>query len=345
MSIQSENIKWYKSALISDINSSSNGGRMSNIESVTNVKGNAFPDVPQAERAAGSIKMRKFFLKIESDPSVEMVNNNIFIDNPSPGDDYVLLQSTGSYTDTQNSIDGGTRHYGIGALKTSVSNGATQIVVTMENVGMSASNLQPFHPGDKLWISNQATISDTGQSEYVTVGGSSGDVSYSGADVTINIPAGVTYDWTASNVTPIKVASVIAVDSIKANYASFTITSAGGTFTQTGNVVLNGHATIDQAWTVTFTSASAFTLSGDTLGSGITTGTTGGDLAPNNAAFSKPYFTLKAAGWGGTYSTGNTITFTTHPAAVPYWEKRIVPAGASSIANTGSRVAISGESA
>lgn len=345
MAVQSTDIKWYKSALISDTVAAQNGGRMSNNESVTNVKGNTFPDVPQSERVAGSTKLRKFFIKIETDPSIEMVNNNVFLTALSPGDDYILMQYTGSYTDTQDTLSGSARHYGIGTLKTSVSNGATQIVVTMEHVGMSASGLQPFKPGDKIWISNQANISASGQSEYCTIGGAGGDVAYSGIDVTINIPAGVTYDWTVSENTPIKVASVFEVASIKATTASFTVTSSQGSFTQSGNITLNGFGAIEQNWTLTFTSATAFRLDGDTLGSNVATGTTGSDFSPSNTAFSKPYFSLKSTGWSGTFQTGDTVTFTTHPAAVPYWEKRIVPAGANSIANTGSRVAISGESA
>lgn len=92
MPIQASNIKWYKSALIGDATPSQNGGRLSATESPSNVKGNVFPDVPQSERLAGSTKLRKLFIKIETDPAIEMVNARIFLDAPSPGDDFVLLQ-------------------------------------------------------------------------------------------------------------------------------------------------------------------------------------------------------------------------------------------------------------
>jgi hypothetical protein len=38
-------------------------------------------------------------------------------------------------------------------------------------------------------------------------------------------------------------------------------------------------------------------------------------------------FTLRAAGWGGTWAAGNTITFHLHPSAQGIWLKEVVPAG------------------
>ena len=346
MPIQSSNIKWYKSALISDTTASQNGGRLSTVESVSNVKGNVFPDVPQSERVAGSTKMRKMFIKIETDPAIEMVNARVFLDAPSPGDDFVLLQYTGSQTDTQDQISGSLRHYGMGTLKNSVAQNATQIVVTLENGAMAGTTLQPFKPNDILWISNQSDINSAGNSEYLTVGPNAGDVSYSGSDCTINLVAGVTFAWTVG-ATPIKVASSFGITSINTSYAGFTVNSSGGSYNVTNNLELNGYGSVAQNWTLTVTdnATGAFRLDGDTLGANVATGTMGSDFMPNNPAFSKPYFKLKSTGWSGSWANNDTITFSTTPAAVPYWEKRVVPAGAASIANTGSRVAISGESA
>ena len=345
MPIEPANIKWYKPALISNT-PAQNGGRLSNTESPTNVKGNVFPDVPQSERVSGSTTLRKMFIKIETDPAIEMVNAQVFFDAPSSGDDFVLLQYTGSQTDTQDQISGSARHYGLGTLRDTVAIGATQIVVTLEHADMAGASLQPFKPNDTLWISNQVDINGSGNSEYITIGPNAGDVVYSGGECTINLVSGVTFDWTVGG-TDIKVSSCFTISSIKPTYASFTVTSTSGVYTDTDNLELNGFGCIEQNWTITITDSGtgAFRLDGDTLGTAVATGTMGSDFSPDNAAFSKPYFTLKSTGWSGTWANNDTITFTTHPAAVPYWEKRIVPAGAASIANTGSQVAISGESA
>jgi hypothetical protein len=52
------------------------------------------------------------------------------------------------------------------------------------------------------------------------------------------------------------------------------------------------------------------------------------DYSPVNAAFSLPYFTLTAAGWGGTPTIGDTMQVQIHPAAIPVWVVQKTSAGA-----------------
>jgi len=61
--------------------------------------------------------------------------------------------------------------------------------------------------------------------------------------------------------------------------------------------------------------------------------------------FTKPYFTIPAAAWGGTWANGETVTFITHPASIPIWEKRVIPAGANSLAGNKRIIVVRGESA
>jgi hypothetical protein len=82
---------------------------------------------------------------------------------------------------------------------------------------------------------------------------------------------------------------------------------------------------------------------GDVLGS-VGSGNVGSDFSPVNPDYTKPYFVLPAAAWGGTQATGNTLTFITSPAALPYWEKRIIPVNANSIAINKCVMALLGES-
>lgn len=49
--------------------------------------------------------------------------------------------------------------------------------------------------------------------------------------------------------------------------------------------------------------------------------------------------------FGGTFATGDTIAFTTQPAAIALWYKRVVPAGASSFSGNQVIVGIDCESA
>ncbi|MBF0283147.1 MAG: hypothetical protein HQL51_01660 [Magnetococcales bacterium] len=343
MPIQGSDFHVFKSALISNT-PAQNGGRMSAVESLTNTKGNLFPDITQSQRVSGVTLVRKRFEKIHTDPAIELVNARAFISTPSTGDDYSLLLHTGSHTDTEDQIPGNQRHFGLGTLKTGVSLGATQLVITLEHAGMAASGLQPFKPGDTLWISNQgSSIHNAGNSEFLTVGPNAGDVSYSGGDVTLNLTVGTTFAWTAGAY----VSSVITVASVKPTWTNLVVTSSAGAFTESNNIVLNGFGAIQQNWTITLTNSvtGAFRLDGDALGTGVATGTMGSDFSPNHPDFSKPYFKIKSTAWSGTWANNDTLTFTTGPAAIPLWHKLIVPAGAASISNTGCNVAVIGESA
>ena len=80
---------------------------------------------------------------------------------------------------------------------------------------------------------------------------------------------------------------------------------------------------------------SDFAVAGDTLGS-VGSGNIASNFAPTNPDFGAPYFTLPSAIWGGAWASGETFTFQTHPAALPLWLKRVVPAGAASILKSSS---------
>ncbi len=82
----------------------------------------------------------------------------------------------------------------------------------------------------------------------------------------------------------------------------------------------------EETWTLTFTSATAFTASGARAGT-VGSGDKAADFAPVNPATGQPYFKLKAAGWAGTWAAGDVAQFATHPGSAPVWVKRVVPAG------------------
>ncbi|MBF0283584.1 MAG: hypothetical protein HQL51_03900 [Magnetococcales bacterium] len=324
MPIQESNLTFYPSALVSYQTASQNGGVMAGTgKIVTNVMENLFPNISNSERSSGSGKRRKVFAKIETDPLIAALNGKVFIDKLSSGDDYFLLHFTGSQIDVESDLSN-PRHYGIGTLKTDVAVGATSLTVVLEHAG--AESLQPFKANDALYIAAKESYNSNGNAEFVTV--SATEVNYSNGEASILLAAGTKFAWSAGA----NVASVITVSEVKPTAADFIVTSAAGTFTSTGNVTLNGFATIHQTWTLTITDGAtgSFRLDGDTLGSGVATGNIGSDFAPNNGDFSKPFFTLAAAGWGGSWATNDTLEFSTDPAALPFWVKRVVPAGAAS---------------
>ena len=340
MSIAAGEIKLYRSETVNDTDS--NGGVMSTTEVADGVKNNVWPDVPQAERTAGSVKYRKAFIKVANDDDLALVDPRIFVETHTPGDDSIVLM-TGTQADTQAEADDYTRFYGAGDLDANVSAAATTVDVNVE-VGNDSGNHEIFQNGDLIRISDKASVdAGTGNVEFLRLDATTG-VSWNGLKATLTFESGVELanGYTA---TETRVASVIEADDIEATSTGWGESSTSGTYDETTYpVVLDSIGSIEQSWTVTFTDATNFGCVGNTVGSAGSGSIGGGDFAPNNSDFSKPFFTLQDAGWGGAWANGDTITFNTHPAAVAVWQKRTVPAGASSLSGDKVIVAISGES-
>ena len=96
---------------------------------------------------------------------------------------------------------------------------------------------------------------------------------------------------------------------------------------------------ITQRWRLSFTSATAFDIIGETLGV-IGTGTTSANVAPVNPATGLPYFTITAAGFGGGWAIGNQLRFNTVAAGAPVWVPRTVLSGPASNQDDRIRIAV-----
>jgi hypothetical protein len=103
------------------------------------------------------------------------------------------------------------------------------------------------------------------------------------------------------------------------------ITSASGTFDET-KITLENRGTAEDDITITFTNATAFTVSGRFEGA-LQTGSVNLEYAPLNPRTSRPLFTIPVAAWAGLWIAGNLVKFSTHPAASPVWIKNVIPAG------------------
>lgn len=331
-SIIASEIVWRKPTVISD--ASSNGGRMAFTAIANAVKNNIWPDVPQSERTAGSLKYRKVYIHIANDSDLALISPKVFVETQTPGDDRITF-FPGTQTDTQANITGIERQYGAGKLNANISANATTITVLTE---LAADNI--FRDGDLIRISDKSSVDDVSNNEeFLTI---TGTPTYAGDVCTIHTTTGTVYPYLAANT---KVASVYQPGDISANIASFTKNSVGGTYNTTDYPVLpDAIASIRQSITLTFSNATTFSCVGDTLGS-MGTGNVNSDFSPSNPNYTKPYFTLRSLGFGGVWQNGDTITFIVNPAAVPIWYKRTVPAGASSLSGDKFIIGITGESA
>lgn len=333
MAILTTELKFYRAAQHND--TATNGGRLSYAEIVSGVKNNVWPSPGQTELTSGSTKYRKVFCKVASAENLALNNSKAFVENFTNGADRVLL-FRGTATDIQSGITT-PRLYGCGSLDDDVSSSATQITVFVED---PADDI--FQDGDTIRISDKATVNaETGTEEYAVI---TGTPSYVGNVATINLTAGLASAYLAANT---RVASVIEDAEIATSFTTPVVTSAGGTVDDTGgNIVVDNVGAVDDDWTLTFTSSTAFNITRVNPAAGETlTGTTNSVTAPVNSGTSTPYFTLQTAFFGGSYLTGDTVTFSTTSATLPLWEKRVIPAGTGSLSGNSLTVAWVGESA
>ena len=88
-------------------------------------------------------------------------------------------------------------------------------------------------------------------------------------------------------------------------------------------ILIDNKSAVQERWKIRFTNNSAFELIGETLGV-VGVGSTSVDFSPINPMTDAPYFTIKAAGWGGGWITNNMLRFNTDAAAKPIWAIRTV---------------------
>jgi hypothetical protein len=332
MPIQGTELKMYRSALVSDV-AATNGGVMSNTEIVSSVNNNIFPDVPQAERTTGSTKYRKVFFKNTNTADLVLLSPRLFIEKYTQGDDAVYF-TPGTHSDLQSALSGTPKLYGAGKLDSNVAAGAQNITVLLEDASTPF-----FKDGDTIRISNKADVNATGFEEFHTI---SGAPTVAGSIATIHLAAPLVNAYTAADT---RVANVyVPGATVAPSITDTNVATVGNGDLAFGSVVLGNLGTIYDTWTLTFTSSTAFTMAGARYGS-AGTGNTLATLAPVNPDTGTALFTIPASAFTGAWAAGDTATFTTNPAAVGVFLKRVVPAGSAAISGNRFVVAIDGETA
>lgn len=326
MPITSSDLKVYRSAEVSDL--STNGGRISITQTVSGVAGNIFPNVTQAQRVAGLTQHRKVFFKNTHVDDLILYNGFFYQETNTPGDDKVLWWPA-SQTSLQSAITGSERKYGCGKLNSLVNSGATVLTVGVED---GAQDI--FQTGDTIRVSDKATPSSgTGNEDFAVVLSRS----ILGNVVTINLVTGLTYGYAANA----KVSTIYTVGDVKPTVTLDSSSSVGGTVDLTGvNMTLYNLSTDSRTVTLTFSSPTAFTLSG-----GLGAGTIAGGCAPINPATGTPYFTISPSAFTGAFLLSDVFSFTTTPAAFPVWVRRIVPGGSAVIGDNSNVFVLDGETA
>lgn len=339
MSIQASELIWRRSQIVND--DPGNGGRLGYDVSASNAKNNIWPDVPQAERTNSSTKWRKMFILVlntEADGNgnlgLPLIAPRLFVETRTPGEDIQNI-FLGTQTDTQSGTPQTSPDlYGMGELDAiaSVSDGTIDVAVE------DWANYPIFRDGDVIRISDKADVNAAGNEEYHTINGAPSNV---GNVVTLTLTGTLANDYASGSGT--KISSVIEPGTVQCTVDGYTKTSVSGTHTIAG-ITTDNSGTIEQGWTVEFSDDTTYTISGDTVGPISGSFSTVGDVTPSNPSASGDYFTLLSSEFGGTFADGDTIEFSTHPAAIPVWYERRVPVASGSLSNNAVIVAIDGES-
>lgn len=124
-------------------------------------------------------------------------------------------------------------------------------------------------------------------------------------------------------------AGCLEVEALCAGADGWLVSSSGGAYDHAGHPPALPHDGVEEdRWTLTFTSSTSFLCTGLQEGD-VGAGSVASPFSPMNFSGGSPYFVLDPAGFSGLFAAGDTITFSTHPAAVPVWMRQTVPAGAS----------------
>ena len=197
--------------------------------------------------------------------------------------------------------------------------GAAYQTVTFESDGMTAAQVATFindnttgctasASGTKVKIETDSYYAENS----IQLGVDSTALTELGLDSTIH-----------NGTTGTVVCGVLEHETLAASHSTPVKTSAAGVFTD--NIVDYDVGAIYDVVTVTFTSATEFTVAGVNVpyyGAG--------DIATvfRIGHLGSYYFEIPTSCWGGVWALGDTMVFTTYPAAKPIWIKEVVPAGA-----------------
>ena len=333
MPVSESDVVFVKSVTVDDTNL--NGGEMAYLQIVDAVNSNIFPTISQAKRIAGSTgEWRKIFIKNKENTGLGLFNSKAYIENPTPAGDMVFL-ADGTLTNKQGDLNN-PRLYGCGWLSSSVSAGVSSILVACEDGGVHI-----FAVGDTVRISDKVSVDSlVGNEEYVTIS----TVTYAGDIATIGFTPPLVNNYSATNQAT-RVASLLSCGTIQSSISTPVVTSAQGSYDHaTYPIVADNRGSIRQNITLTFTSSTAFTLIGDTLGSLGSGNISGANCSPTNPNVAAPYFIINANGFLGSFVAGDSITFTVLPSAKGLWLKRIIPANTASRAGNKFILVVEGES-
>ena len=122
------------------------------------------------------------------------------------------------------------------------------------------------------------------------------------------------------------VAAGLSLGTIAPSVTTPSVTSDAGTFdNSTYPITADPAGGVDDDFTLTFSDADTYSISGVRSGAVVIDHNIADDCAPAN--FDGVYFTIDSDAFGGTFEAGDTITFSTVSSSKGFWLKAVGPAG------------------
>lgn len=181
-----------------------------------------------------------------------------------------------------------------------------------------------INPDTGVWVTDIFWTTPPDDTEDILITYYDKNYSYTGNVVAVDLVDSVANPYAVANTIA---GGCIRAGNIGPEVEDWSEVSASGTFDEsTYPLTLYNDGVEYDVWTITFTSATAFTVTGLYNG-GVGSGVVTANFEAINPSTGEPFFTLDYRGWGGIWASGDTVQFTTIPGAVPVWWKEIVPAG------------------
>lgn len=296
-------IKIFRSITVTDTDS--NGGKENKAsEVVSGVKFNLFPRVTSAERETGITRYRKVFMSNMNTNGETAYGASIGLSSPGNGGDrFYIAKATEDDTQADTASLTWT---GCGRLSADASAGDTSIQITFKNSDYVISN------GSLLIIKDDE--------KSCTVRAVS--ASFNGSTATVTLETQLPDDYSSSDT---NAGVMLELGDLLPSYENLSVSSLTGEFDIT-KIVLYNAGTESDTYSLTFTSSIAYYVTGTEVGS-LSSGSISSPYSPLNPKTARPYFTLPAECFSGSFEAGNTISFSTRPASASVWIKETVPAG------------------
>lgn len=209
MPIQSENIQFRKSQVMDDV--PEGGGRATALVIADGASNEIFPDISEADRAGGRVRLRKVFLSVDTPDTDQLLGANVMVAKP-PADPNVsvTLFSTGDHFDRRTSAQNRVEAY-LGA-------GSEWSGYLLENHIAGQRSIQIFQrvgttppePGETMvLVEGEGTTAEKRQyvratrvssagGTFTYTGGGTGYTDYNAEVVTVEISDALRYDFTGS---------------------------------------------------------------------------------------------------------------------------------------------------